>query len=106
MTRRTTPRHVIAERTFPVRVRVPVPPGGFGRDVNLMHEWLRDRAPGAGHFVCGDRGPPDAALVYFRDIEIAHAFCDAFAYVRVARTLEGSRDMGHNPVHDDPKTAS
>lgn len=47
-----------------------------------MHAWLRERAPDA-HWVGGDRGPPDAALVYFTDIEIAHAFCDEFRCGRI-----------------------
>jgi len=44
-----------------------------------MHEWLRERAPNGRHYVGSDRGPPDAALVYFKDIEVAHAFFDEFA---------------------------
>jgi hypothetical protein len=30
------------ERRFPVRVRVAVPPAGFGERLNRMHVWLDD----------------------------------------------------------------
>jgi len=69
---------VKAERAYPVRVRVPVPPHGLGQKLNEMHEWLRERAPDGRHFVGSDRGPPDAALVYFADIEVARDFCREF----------------------------
>jgi hypothetical protein len=78
MTKRTTPRKMTAERVFPVRVRVPVPPRGLGQRLNEMHDWLRKVAPDGRHFVASDRGPPDAALVYFADVSVAHAFCDTF----------------------------
>lgn len=79
LTKRSTPAQVEAERSFPVRVRVPVPPRGLGQRLNEMHAWLRARAPDGGHFVGAERGPPEAALVYFKSIAMAHAFCDAFA---------------------------
>jgi len=78
LTKRSTPGQVEAERRFPVRVRVPVPAGGLGRRLNEMHAWLRERAPDGRHFVGSDRGPPEAALVYFTEISLAHAFCNAF----------------------------
>jgi hypothetical protein len=42
-----------------------------------------ESALGEGHWVGGDRGPPDSDLVYFADIEIAHAFCEAFGCGRI-----------------------
>jgi hypothetical protein len=36
-----------AERRFPVRVRIAVPKGGFGRQFAVMHDWL-DAVCGAG----------------------------------------------------------
>jgi len=83
LTKRSTPAHVTAERTYPVRVRVLLPSRGLGQKLNQMHAWLGERAPDGGHFVGGDRGPPDAALVYFQNIDVAHAFCAAFGCGRV-----------------------
>ena len=37
-----------AERRFPVRVRIAVPEGGFGRQFAVMHDWL--------DAVCGEGG--------------------------------------------------
>jgi len=88
MTKRSTPGHVIAERSLSVRVRVPVPAGGLGRRLNEMHEWLRERAPDGRHYVASERGPPEAALVYFVDINVAHAFCDEFACGRAPERTE------------------
>jgi hypothetical protein len=34
-----------AERRFPHKVDVPVPPTGLGRDLTAMLEWCRARAP-------------------------------------------------------------
>lgn len=48
-----------------------------------MHEWLRERAPDGGHWVGSDRGPPDAALIYFADIRVAHEFCEMFQCGRI-----------------------
>ena len=57
------PMSVIAEQSFPVRVRVMIPPRGLGLRLNEMHDWLRQHAAeNGGHFVGSDRGPPDAAL--------------------------------------------
>jgi hypothetical protein len=85
LTKRSTPAHVEAEWRYPVRVRVPVPAHGLGHKLNEMHEWLRERAPDGQHFVGSDRGPPDAALVYFADIKVAHEFYDEFSCGRVER---------------------
>jgi len=76
---------VLAEPSFPVRVRVIVPARGFGRRLNEMHEWLRERAAKEGHWVGSQHhGLSDAALVYFADIEVAHEFCEAFACGRIS----------------------
>jgi hypothetical protein len=45
MVQRSAPQQVVAERYFPERVRVAVPPGGFG---NLMSAWLDEHAGKAG----------------------------------------------------------
>ena len=81
MVHRSAPRHVLAERYFPVRVRVAVPVGGFGSQLNVMHEWL-DYHAGKDRYFNGSEtvaGRQDAALFYFLDVKIATAFVDRFA---------------------------
>ena len=66
-----------AERRFPVRVRVAIPPGGFGESLNRMHAWLDDTcgADGWSMTPAGMRGVVnDAVAVYFRDATLAAAF--------------------------------
>jgi len=81
MVRRSTPEKVLAERYFPVRVRIAVPPGGFGRQLDEMHGWLNLHA-GRGRFSI--QGAPndlgvEAAYFYFTDVRLAQAFVDRFA---------------------------
>ena len=81
MVQRSVPRQVLAERYFPVRVRVAVPPGGFGSQLNLMREWLDYQAGRDGYFTGSETvaGRQDAALFYFVDAKMAAAFVDRFA---------------------------
>jgi hypothetical protein len=81
MVRRSVPERLIADRFFPVRVRIAVPPGGFGEQLNIMHGWLNMHA-GRGNFAIhsapNDLGL-DAAFFYFLDIATARGFVDRFA---------------------------
>jgi hypothetical protein len=81
MVRRSTPARIVAERCFPVRVRIAVPAGGFGVQLDQMYGWLNLHA-GRDNF--GIRGAPndlgvEAAMFYFLDIETARAFVQRFA---------------------------
>jgi hypothetical protein len=82
------PREMItmAERRFPARIRIGVPPGGFGQRYMEMTAWL-DANCGANGWAmtpCGLRGVlNDAASIYFLDATLAGAF--------VARWCAGSR---------------
>ena len=81
MVRRSTPERGLAERYFPVRVRIAVPAGGFGRQLDEMHGWLNLHA-GRGRFSI--QGAPndlgiDAAYFYFVDVRLAQAFIERFA---------------------------
>ena len=81
MVRRSTPDRLLAERYFPVRVRVAVPADGFGRRLDEMHGWLNLHA-GRGCFSI--QGAPndlgvEATYFYFMDIKFAQAFVDRFA---------------------------
>jgi hypothetical protein len=74
-----TSRHIAAEaeRRLPVRVRVAVPPGGFGNRLAAMHAWLDDNCglDGWAEAPAGLRGVVnDAVAFYFRDPGFAVAF--------------------------------
>jgi hypothetical protein len=81
MVRRSTPDKILAERYFPVRVRIAVPAGGFGRQLDEMHGW-HNLHLGRGRFSIqaapNDLGA-DAAHFDFADIGLAHAFVERFA---------------------------
>ena len=66
-----------AERRFPVRIRVGVPPQGLGSRLDALTAWLDDNC-GAGCWAMtpsGLRGVVnDAVAVYFGDTTLAGAF--------------------------------
>jgi hypothetical protein len=85
MVRRSTPARIADDRFFPVRVRIAVPPGGFGEQLNVMYGWLNLHA-GRGKFAIHS-APNDlyaalsveAVFFYFVDISVAKAFVERFA---------------------------
>ena len=82
------PREMItmAERSFPVRVRIGVPPGGLGRRLTQMTAWLDENCGSDGWAMTpsGMRGVlNDAISIYFADATLASAF--------VARWRVGSK---------------
>jgi hypothetical protein len=76
-----------AERRFPVRVRIGVPPGGFGQRYSQMTGWP-DAKRGSDAWAMtpsGMRGVlNDAVSIYFADATLASAF--------VARWCVGSKN--------------
>ena len=70
-----------AERRFPVRVRIAVPPQGLGRQLEIMHAWL-DETCGSAHWATAPAGftgiANDAIAFYFEDAAFAHAFVTRF----------------------------
>jgi hypothetical protein len=73
------PREIItmAERRFPVRIRLGVPPDGFGRRHTEMTAWLDENcgADGWAMTPSGMRGVlNDAVSIYFLDVTLAGAF--------------------------------
>ena len=66
-----------AERRFPVRVRIGVPPAGLGPRLDLIKAWLDENA-GADAWAMtpsGTRGVlNDALSIYFADPTLATAF--------------------------------
>ena len=74
-----------AERRFPVRIRLGVPPGGFGQRYTEMTAWLDGNCGADGWAITpsGVRGVlNDAVSIYFLDATLASAF--------VARWCAGS----------------
>jgi hypothetical protein len=99
------PRQIItmAERRFPVRIRMAVPPGGFGRRHAEMTAWLDENCSANGWAMTpsGMRGVlNDAVSIYFIDTTLASAF--------VARWCAGSRietEGGVFRIRDDEPAA-
>ena len=82
-----------AERRFPARIRIAVPPEGLGRQLDLMAAWL-DANCGAGNWAMtpsGLRGVvKDALAIYFLDTALANAFVARWCIGYRAETIEGS----------------
>ena len=66
-----------AERRFPVRIRIGVPPDGLGPRLDLIKAWLDENAGANGWAMTpsGTRGVlNDAISIYFADPTLATAF--------------------------------
>jgi hypothetical protein len=66
-----------AERRFPVRIRLGVPPGGLGQRYSRMTAWLDENCGSESWAVTpsGTRGVlNDAISIYFADATLASAF--------------------------------
>ena len=66
-----------AERGFPVRIRIGVPPDGLGSRLDGIKAWLDENcgAPGWAITPSGTRGVlNDALSIYFADATLASAF--------------------------------
>jgi hypothetical protein len=92
----------MAERRFPARIRISVPPGGFGQRYAEMTAWQDANcgADGCATTPSGTRGVlNDAVSIYFLDTTLASAF--------VARWCAWSRAQTDGGVFrmrdDEPK---
>src|SRR6201986_3620021 len=88
------PRDMIvsAERRFPVRIRIRVPPGGFGQRYTEMTSWLDENcgADGWAMTPSGMRGVlNDAVSIYFLDATLASAFVARWWAGCQVATVEG-----------------
>jgi len=82
-----------ADRQYPVRVRIAVPPEGLGRQLALMHAWLDDTCGAAGwaSAPAGTVGVVnDAIAFYFESAAFAHAFVARFCCGYRIETVAGS----------------
>jgi len=83
-----------SERRYPVRVRIAVPPDGFGRQLAVMHAWL-DATCGSAGWASAPAGLAgvvnDAVAFYFDDAAFAHAFVTRFCCgYRIAAPVAGA----------------
>ena len=82
-----------AERRFPTRIRIAVPPEGLGRQLDDMMTWL-DANCGAGNWAMAPAGlrgvVNDALAIYFLDPALATAFVARWCIGYRAETTEGS----------------
>jgi hypothetical protein len=88
------PRDLIisAERRFPVRIRIGVPPGGFGQRHGEMTAWLDENCGSDGWAMTpsGVRGVlNDAVSIYFLDATLASAFVARWCAGYKVETAEG-----------------
>src|SRR5438874_12039742 len=69
--------HRDADRNFPVRIRIAVPPEGFGTQFDHMRAWLHENC-GAGYWSMAPSGTygvvNNALAIYFLDAALARAF--------------------------------
>jgi hypothetical protein len=76
-----------------VRVRIAVPPAGFGRQLEIMHAWL-DETCGVEGWAMAPAGLTgvlnDAMALYFEDAAFAHAFVARFCCGYRVETIEGA----------------
>jgi hypothetical protein len=88
------PREMItvAERRYPVRIRIGVPPGGFGQRYAQMTAWLDENCGADGWAITpsGTRGVlNDAVSIYFADAMLASAFVARWCTGSKAETMGG-----------------
>lgn len=91
-----------AEKRFAVRIKVAVPPGGFGQRLSQIDGWLDENA-GVDGWVrtpAGLRGVVnDAVAIYFRDAQHAAAFVSRWCRHAVPEVEHGAFQMRD----DDPQ---
>jgi hypothetical protein len=88
------PRDLItlAERRYPVRVRIAVPPSGLGKRHSEITEWLDANcgADGWAMTPSGIRGVlNDAISIYFLDATLASAFVARWCVIGRVETTDG-----------------
>src|SRR5436309_16085161 len=92
------PRELItgAERRFPVRIRIAVPPEGLGRQHARMTAWLNENCGADGWALTpsGMRGVlNDAVSIYFPDTALVAAFVARWCIGYRVETAEGAFRM-------------
>ena len=100
MTRASMRAQRQAERRFPVRVRIAVPPEGLGCQLEIIHARL-DETCGAEGWAAAPAGLAgvvnDAIAFYFADAAFAHAFVARFCCGYRVETIEGAFAFRSDP---------
>ncbi len=97
-----------AERRFPVRVRIAVPSGGFGRRLEAIYAWLDQNCGADGWKMTptGLRGVVnDAVAIYFQDASLAAGLVARWCRQRLPEVAEGAfvvRDDDPAPPRSAP----
>ncbi len=81
-----------AERRFPVRIRIGVPPDGLGPRLDRIKVWLDENCGANGWAMTpsGTRGVlNDALSVYFADATLASAFVARWCAGYIVETVGG-----------------
>jgi hypothetical protein len=89
-----SPREMItvAERRFPVRIRLGIPPSGLGQRHPQMMAWLDENCGSDGWAMTpsGMRGVlNDAVSIHFADATLASAFVARWCVAAKVETVEG-----------------
>jgi hypothetical protein len=103
-----------AERRFPVRIRIAVPPGGLGTRLDRIKAWLDENCGADGWAVTpsGLRGVlNDAVAVHFGDAALAGAFVARWCRGHRADAVEGAFQIRDDmpaarqpaPLHRTPR---
>jgi hypothetical protein len=94
---------IMAERRFPVRISLGVPPGGFGQRHTNITAWLDENCGADGWTITpsGVRGMLNHAVsIYFLDATLAGAFVARWCAGTTVETKDGvfrMRDGGPSP---------
>ncbi len=102
-----------AERRFPVRIRIAVPPMGLGTRLDEIKAWLDDNCGADGWAITpsGLRGVVnDAVAVYFGDAAMAGAFVARWCHHATAEAVRGAFEVRQDapparraaPLHRTP----
>ena len=102
-----------AERRFPVRLRIAVPPLGLGSRLDDLKAWLDDNCGAGGWAITpsGVRGVVnDAIAIYFDDAALAGGFVARWCRVGRAASVDGALQIREDapalrraaPLHRTP----
>jgi hypothetical protein len=82
-----------AERRFPCRIKLELPPEGFGQRLNELHAWLDENCGADGWAItpAGLRGVVnDAVAIYFLDAMSAAAFVGRWCTGSKIEVIDGA----------------
>ena len=85
MSRRSTPQKAVDDRSWPIRVCIVVPGSGFSGEGIDPHSWLIKELGLSGFaYHSAGRMSRDVSAVYFRILQDAQCFFDAFPTLQLA----------------------